>query len=238
MNVFFAFVPNIMKYMFITGSTNRDNLSAPLNWEGRAKIALAVARGLSHIHSVGPKFAHGNIKSSNILLTMNNGARLSDHSIHSLASPIPSRVGRTGYLAPEVVDPTVTSHKGDIYSFGVLLLELLTGKAPAEVAIYGGTNLVKWVQTELRDGLADSVLQDCLVKDQSVEGDELVQFLQLAIDCTTEFPEMRPRMNDVVIRIVEILEVRAMVMAKGKNSKKPVNKPAESAKSVRTRYLW
>lgn len=136
-----------------------------------------------------------------------------------------------------MIDPTITSQKGDIYSFGVLLLELLTGKAPAEVALYGGGNLVKWAQSELRDGWADAVLQDVLVKDQSVEGDELVQFLQLAIDCTTEYPEMRPRMNDVVIRIVEILEVRAMAMAKGKTGKKLVNRP-ESVRSVRTRYLW
>lgn len=136
-----------------------------------------------------------------------------------------------------MIDPTVTSQKGDIYSFGVLILELLTGKAPAEVALYNGVNLVKWAQSELRDGWADAVLQDRLIKDQNVEGDELVQFLQLAIDCTAEYPEMRPRMNDVVIRVVEILEARLTAKAKGKNGKKPVNKP-ESVRSVRTRYLW
>lgn len=233
----FFLLPIITPSLSTTGSTNRDNHWSPLDWETRTKIALAVARGVAHIHSVGPKFAHGNIKSSNILLTMNNVARVSDHSIHSLASPITSRVGRTGYLAPEVIDPTVTSQKGDIYSFGVLILELLTGKAPAEVALYNGVNLVKWAQSELRDGWADAVLQDRLIKDQNVEGDELVQFLQLAIDCTAEYPEMRPRMNDVVIRVVEILEARLTAKAKGKNGKKPVNKP-ESVRSVRTRYLW
>ncbi|KAJ3697695.1 hypothetical protein LUZ61_001400 [Rhynchospora tenuis] len=217
--------------------SNENTNRTTLNWEARAKIALAAARGVAHIHSVAPTFAHGNIKSSNILLTMNDGACVSDHGIYSLASPITSRVGRTGYLAPEVIDPTATSQKSDIYSFGVLLLELLTGKVPAEMALYGGVNLVKWSQAELRDGYVDAVVQDSLLKDQSVEGDELVQFLQLAIDCTREYPEMRPRMNDVVIRIVEILEARAKAMAKGKNGKKPVNRP-ESVRSVRTRHLW
>ncbi|KAL0343057.1 UNVERIFIED_CONTAM: putative inactive receptor kinase [Sesamum angustifolium] len=109
---------------------NKGAGRTPLNWETRAAIALGAAKGISYLHSQGSTISHGNIKSSNILLTKSYEARVSDFGLAQLAGPAatPNRVA--GYRAPEVTDPRKVSQKADVYSFGVLLLELLTGKAP------------------------------------------------------------------------------------------------------------
>ncbi|MCV5004529.1 protein kinase, partial [Escherichia coli] len=81
------------------------------------------------MHSHGPFSSHGNIKSSNVLLTKSYEARVSDFGLAHLASLNSAPNHRVaGYRAPEVTDPHRVSPKADVYSFGVLLLELLTGK--------------------------------------------------------------------------------------------------------------
>ncbi|OWM76365.1 hypothetical protein CDL15_Pgr028235 [Punica granatum] len=107
---------------------NKGAGRTPLNWQIRSTVALGAARGgVEYIHSRGPwSPSHGNIKSSNILLTQSYEARVSDFGLAHLVGPstTPNRVA--GYRAPEVTDPRRVSQKADVYSFGVLLLELIT----------------------------------------------------------------------------------------------------------------
>ncbi|KAF9587047.1 hypothetical protein IFM89_039733 [Coptis chinensis] len=105
---------------------NRGAGRTPLNWQTRSSIALGAARGIEYLHSRGSTVSHGNIKSSNVLLTKSNDARVSDFGLAQLVGPTstPNRVA--GYRAPEVTDVRKVSQKADVYSFGVLLLELLT----------------------------------------------------------------------------------------------------------------
>ncbi|RWW81384.1 hypothetical protein BHE74_00010241 [Ensete ventricosum] len=184
---------------------NRGSSRTPLNLETRTGIALAAARGIEYIHSTGPSASHGNIKSSNILLTKSYQGRVSDHGLALLAGPIspPPRVA--GYRAPEVTDPCNVSQKADVYSFGVLLLELLTGKAPAQALLLDdqGVDLPRWVQSIVRDEWAAEVFDLELLRYQNVE-EEMVQLLQLAINCAAQSPDMRPSMPEVVVRIEEI----------------------------------
>lgn len=175
-----------------------------MNWETRAAIALGAARGITYLHSQGPSVSHGNIKSSNVLLTTTYEARVSDFGLAQLVGPTstPNRVA--GYRAPEVTDPRKVSQKADIYSFGVLLLELLTGKAPTHsVMNEEGVDLPRWVQSVVREEWTAEVFDLELLRYQNVEED-MVQLLQLAVDCTAQYPDKRPSMVEVTSRIQEL----------------------------------
>ncbi|KAG8373491.1 hypothetical protein BUALT_Bualt11G0029700 [Buddleja alternifolia] len=183
---------------------NKGAGRTPLNWDTRAAIALGAARGISYLHSQGSTVSHGNIKSSNILLTKSYEARVSDFGLAQLAGPsaTPNRVA--GYRAPEVTDPRKVSQKADVYSFGVLLLELLTGKAPTHSLMNEeGVDLPRWVQSVVREEWTAEVFDLELLRYQNVEED-MVQLLQLAVDCTEQYPDKRPSMVDVVGKVEEI----------------------------------
>lgn len=172
-----------------------------MNWEIRSGIALGAAYGLEYLHLQGPNVAHGNIKSSNILLTKSNEARVSDFGLNHLVGPPSSPTRVAGYRAPEVTDPRKVSQKADVYSFGVLLLELLTGKAPTHSLLNEeGIDLPRWVQSVVREEWTSEVFDLELLRYQNVE-EEMVQLLQLAIDCTAQYPDNRPSISEVARRI-------------------------------------
>ncbi|KAL5545094.1 hypothetical protein UlMin_008878 [Ulmus minor] len=183
---------------------NKGAGRTPLNWEIRSGIALGAARGMQYLHSQGPNVSHGNIKSSNILLTKSYNARVSDFGLAHLVGPsaTPNRVA--GYRAPEVTDPKRVSQKADVYSFGVLLLELLTGKPPTHALLNEeGVDLPRWVQSIVKEEWTSEVFDLELLRYQNVE-EEMVQLLQLAIDCAAQYPDKRPTMAEVTSRIEEL----------------------------------
>lgn len=183
---------------------NKGAGRTPLNWEIRSAIALGAARGIEYLHSQGANISHGNIKSSNILLTKSYDARVSDFGLAHLVGPsaTPNRVA--GYRAPEVTDPRKVSQKADVYSFGVLLLELLTGKAPTHALLNEeGVDLPRWVQSIVREEWTSEVFDLELLRYQSVE-EEMVQLLQLAVDCAAQYPDKRPSMSEATRRIEEL----------------------------------
>lgn len=191
-------------YHFLINTGNRGAGRTPLNWEARSGIALGAARGIAYIHSRGSASSHGNIKSSNILLTKSYEARVSDFGLAHLVGPTatPNRVA--GYRAPEVTDARKVSQKADVYSFGVLLLELLTGKAPTHALLNEeGVDLPRWVQSVVREEWTAEVFDLELLRYQNVE-EEMVQLLQLALDCAAQYPDKRPSMLDVTSRIEEL----------------------------------
>ncbi|KAL8265949.1 hypothetical protein R6Q59_003293 [Mikania micrantha] len=183
---------------------NRGAGRTPLNWETRSAIALGAARGITYLHAQGPDASHGNIKSSNILLTSSYESRVSDFGLAQLVGPntTPTRVD--GYRAPEVTNIRKVSQKADVYSFGVLLLELLTGKAPTHALLNDeGVDLPRWVQSVVREEWTSEVFDLELLRYQNVE-DDMVQLLQLAIDCCAQYPDKRPAMVDVANHIDEL----------------------------------
>ncbi|CAM8912130.1 unnamed protein product [Rhodiola kirilowii] len=183
---------------------NKGASRTPLNWEMRSGIALGAARCIAYLHSQGSSVSHGNIKSSNILLNKSYESRVSDFGLSQLVGPssTPNRVD--GYRAPEVTDPRKVSQKADIYSFGVLVLELLTGKAPTHALLTEeGVDLPRWVQSIVREEWTSEVFDFELVREQNLE-EEMVQFLQLGIDCADQYPDKRPPMSEVTRRIEEL----------------------------------
>ncbi|KAG7577660.1 Leucine-rich repeat-containing N-terminal plant-type [Arabidopsis thaliana x Arabidopsis arenosa] len=180
----------------------------PLNWEVRSGIALGAARGLDYLHSQDPLSSHGNVKSSNILLTNSHDARVSDFGLAQLVSASSTTPNRaTGYRAPEVTDPRRVSQKADVYSFGVVLLELLTGKAPSNsVMNEEGMDLARWVHSVAREEWRNEVFDSELMSIETVVSveEEMAEMLQLGIDCTEQHPDKRPVMVEVVRRIQEL----------------------------------
>jgi serine/threonine protein kinase len=131
-----------------TGETARTRL----DWDSRLKIMAGAAKGIAHIHSAnGRKLVHGNIKSSNVLLSIDLQGCISDFGLTPLTSLCVSSRSPPGYRAPEVNESRKFTQKSDVYSFGVLLLEMLTGKTPVQ---YSGhedvVDLPKWVQSVVR----------------------------------------------------------------------------------------
>ncbi|CAA0813508.1 Probable inactive receptor kinase [Striga hermonthica] len=166
---------------------NKEVGRTALNWETRASIALHAARGICYIHSQGPSLSHGNIKSSNILLTGSYKARVSDVGLGQIAGPHRA----SGYRAPEVVDPCRVSQKADVYSFGVILLELLTGNEEV-------VELPRWVNSTV------DVFDPELMRYSDDVGEDMAQLLKLALDCTAQHPDSRPTMNVVSGKIEEL----------------------------------
>ncbi|KAG6507842.1 hypothetical protein ZIOFF_033195 [Zingiber officinale] len=175
---------------------------APLDWETRLEIALGAARGVEFIHMKGSGSAHGNIKSSNIVLSK-TCACVSDCGLSSLGSISMPSPRAAGYRAPEVTDVRRVSQKADVYSFGVLLMELLTAKSPTQ-APHGddGVDLLSRVRSVPAVDWSSEVFDVELSNRQDAE--PMVQLMLLAFDCAAQVPNSRPSMSEVVARIEEI----------------------------------
>uniref|UniRef100_A0A803PIV4 Protein kinase domain-containing protein n=1 Tax=Cannabis sativa TaxID=3483 RepID=A0A803PIV4_CANSA len=204
----YDYMPNGSLFWLLHG--NRGPGRTPLDWTTRLKIAAGAARGLAFIHSSckSLRLIHGNIKSTNILIDKSGNAQVSDFGLSLFGAPQPSK--SNGYRAPESNDGRKLTQKSDVFSFGVLLLELLTGKCPSAVdgggpgCGYGGVvDLPRWVQSVVREEWTAEVFDLELMRYKDIE-EEMVGLLQVAMTCTTSNPDQRPRMSQVVKMIDEI----------------------------------
>ncbi|PIN24338.1 Serine/threonine protein kinase [Handroanthus impetiginosus] len=184
---------------------SRGSGRTPLEWDNRLRIALSAARGLAHLHVSG-NVVHGNIKSSNILVKQENlDACVSDFGLNPLfANSSPPHHRIMGYRAPEVLETRKVTFKSDVYSLGVLLLELLTGKAPNQASLgEEGIDLPRWVQSVVREEWTAEVFDVELMRYHNVE-EEMVQLLQIGMACVATVPDQRPEMQQVLRMIEEM----------------------------------
>uniref|UniRef100_A0A804LWL7 Protein kinase domain-containing protein n=1 Tax=Zea mays TaxID=4577 RepID=A0A804LWL7_MAIZE len=181
---------------------------ARLDFTARACIALAAARGVAFIHQGGAKSSHGNIKSSNIVVTATrDSAYVSDYGIAQLTgAAAPPRRG-AGYHAPEVNDARSVQQSADVYSFGVVVLELLSGRPPLHALPEGtnGVDLPRWVRSVVQEEWTSEVFDAAIANEPRVEG-EMMRLLQLGMECTEQRPDSRPTMAQVEARIERIVE--------------------------------
>ncbi|XP_074280722.1 uncharacterized protein LOC141605740 isoform X2 [Silene latifolia] len=182
-----------------------DKEIAPLDWPSRLKIALGAARGLAYLHEdSSPRVIHRDFKSSNILLENDFTPKVSDFGLARTAMDeehrhISTRVmGTFGYVAPEYA---MTGHllvKSDVYSYGVVLLELLTGRKPVDMSQPAGQeNLVAWTRPLLttRDGL-ESIIDPSLGSEVPFES--VAKMAAIASMCVQPEVSHRPFMGEVV----------------------------------------
>ncbi|XP_057810667.1 probable leucine-rich repeat receptor-like protein kinase At1g68400 [Salvia miltiorrhiza] len=190
----YDYMPNGNLFWLLHG--NRGPGRRPLDWATRLKIAAGAARGIAFIHSSCKSLSliHGNIKSTNILIDGDGAARVSDSGLSAL-SPLPKP---SGYRAPEASDGRRMTQKCDVYAFGVLLLELLTGKCPA------AADLPRWVQSVVREEWTAEVFDLELMRDKGIEEEMMVRLLQIGMACAQASPEHRPKMGFVVKVIDEL----------------------------------
>lgn len=207
----------------------------PLSWETRLRIAIGASKGLARIHAEnGGKLVHGNIKSSNIFLNLQQFGCISDLGLSTIMSPLAPPIARAaGYRAPEVTDTRKATQPSDVYSFGVLLLELLTGKSPVHTT--GGDeviHLVRWVHSVVREEWTAEVFDLELLRYPNIE-EEMVEMLQIAMSCVVRVPDQRPKMAEVVKLVENVRRVdsgnRTSSEAKSSNSPQPNVSDAESA---------
>ncbi|KAM3209311.1 hypothetical protein ACQJBY_063786 [Aegilops geniculata] len=176
----------------------------PLDWITRKRIALGAARGLLYLHEqCDPKIIHRDVKAANVLLDDCCEAIVGDFGLAKLLDHQDSHVttavrGTVGHIAPEYLSTGQSSEKTDVFGFGILLLELITGQTALEFGKASNQKgaMLDWVkkmhQEKKLDVLVDKGLRS------SYDRIELEEMVQVALLCTQYLPGHRPRMSEVV----------------------------------------
>ncbi|KAK9050477.1 hypothetical protein SSX86_030553 [Deinandra increscens subsp. villosa] len=215
------FIGNGSLYSALHDVGGPTNPSAPLSWASRLKIAQGTARGLAHIHECSPrKQVHGNIKSSKILLDDDLQPFISGFGLNRLVSATAakgtsrklssasSQLSVTGskgstsssnmyYLAPEArMSAHKLSPKCDVYSFGIVLLEILTGRAPDGGGLDNdGKGLESFVRKAFREERPLTEIIDPVLLQEVHAKKQVVGAFHIALNCTELDPEVRPKMR-------------------------------------------
>ncbi|PRQ46554.1 putative protein kinase RLK-Pelle-PERK-1 family [Rosa chinensis] len=201
----------LLVYEFVPNNTMEFHLHGKgrptMDWSTRLKIALGSAKGLAYLHEdCHPKIIHRDIKAANILLDFKFECKVADFGLAKLSSDLNTHVstrvmGTFGYLAPEYASSGKLTDKSDVFSFGVMLLELITGRRPVDAShTYIEDSLVEWARPVLTralesddfDELVDPRLQN------SFDHNEMARMVACAAACVRHSARRRPRMSQVV----------------------------------------
>uniref|UniRef100_A0A5B6YVJ9 non-specific serine/threonine protein kinase n=1 Tax=Davidia involucrata TaxID=16924 RepID=A0A5B6YVJ9_DAVIN len=201
----------MLVYEFVSNSTMEFHLHGKgrptMDWPTRLKIALGSAKGLAYLHEdCHPKIIHRDIKAANILLDFNFEAKVADFGLAKFSSEVNTHIstrvmGTFGYLAPEYASSGKLTDKSDVFSFGVMLLELITGRRPVDsTQSFMDDSLVDWARPlltrALEDGNFDTLVDPRLQKDYNQN--EVDRMIACAAACVRHSARRRPRMNQVV----------------------------------------
>ncbi|AEC06772.1 roline-rich extensin-like receptor kinase 4 [Arabidopsis thaliana] len=197
----YEFVPNKTLEYHLHGK----NLPV-MEFSTRLRIALGAAKGLAYLHEdCHPRIIHRDIKSANILLDFNFDAMVADFGLAKLTSDnnthVSTRVmGTFGYLAPEYASSGKLTEKSDVFSYGVMLLELITGKRPVDNSITMDDTLVDWARPLMARALEDGNFNE--LADARLEGNynpqEMARMVTCAAASIRHSGRKRPKMSQIV----------------------------------------
>lgn len=186
---------------------DRGTSHADLNWPMRLKIIRGIARGMGFLHSVFVSYdlPHGNLKSSNVFLRDDYEPLLSDYGFNTLATPPIATQALFAYKSPDYIQFQRVSPKSDVYCFGIIILEILTGKFPSHYLSNGkgGTDVVQWVLTAMSEQKVQEVLDPEMVSNAN-SINHMVQLLHIGVACIESNPQKRIDMGEAIRRIEEI----------------------------------
>ncbi|KQJ94417.1 LRR receptor kinase SERK2 isoform X2 [Brachypodium distachyon] len=170
-----------------------------LDWSARKRVALGTARGLEYLHEhCNPKIIHRDVKAANVLLDEYFEPVVGDFGLAKLVDVQKTSVttqvrGTMGHIAPEYLSTGKSSERTDVFGYGVMLLELVTGQRAIDFSRMEEEEEVKKLQ---REGQLRSIVDHNLGQDYDKEEVEMV--IQIALLCTQASPEDRPSMSEVV----------------------------------------
>ncbi|KAK9076750.1 hypothetical protein SSX86_005084 [Deinandra increscens subsp. villosa] len=201
-----------------------------LSWVQRLNVAIGAARGMDYLHKGGDMnhgVIHRDVKSSNILLDENWGAVISDFGLSKIVSVdrsiYTSAKGSFGYMDPEYLCTGKLIRGTDVYAFGVVLFELLSGRLAVDLSRGEESSLVRWAKQCMKERKLDQMIDGSMRGTISLKC--LGRFVKIADRCLLSDPKERPAMNVVVASLEELLQVQK----KWDNSAKS---------SVRTVFSW
>lgn len=209
----------LLVYEYMKGGSLEDLVSdrTMLTWRRRINIALDVARALVFLHhECFPGIVHRDVKASNVLLDNDGRARVTDFGLARVFDAGGTHVstmvaGTVGYVAPEYGQTWQATTKGDVYSFGVLAMELATGRR----AVDGGEEcLVEWARRVMGNGqkgyLSRSMIPVAILGfglGEAAEG--MRELLKVGVRCTEDMPQARPNMKEVLAMLIQISSYQA-----------------------------
>ncbi|KAJ7982534.1 Leucine-rich repeat receptor-like protein kinase [Quillaja saponaria] len=211
----YEYMPNGNLDDLLHGKSKGDNLVA--DWLTRYKIALGVAQGICYLHhDCDPVIVHRDLKPSNILLDSEMEARVADFGVAKLIQSDESMsviAGSYGYIAPEYAYTLQVDEKSDIYSFGVVLMEILSGKRSVDAEFGDGNSIVDWIRSKMKtkNGIKYDILDKNVGAGCASVREEMLQMLKIALLCTSRNPADRPSMRDVVLMLQEAKPKRKML---------------------------
>ncbi|KAM0064187.1 putative protein kinase RLK-Pelle-RLCK-VIIa-2 family [Helianthus debilis subsp. tardiflorus] len=209
-------IQRLLVYELMQNKSLEDHLlgrvGSPLSWMTRLQIAQGAARGLAYLHEeMDFQLIFRDFKTSNILLDDDLNPKLSDFGLArqgpaaGIDHVTTAVVGTIGYAAPEYLQTGRLTSKSDVWSFGVVLYELMTGRRAVERNLpRNEQKLIEWVKPYVSDSKKLH-----LIIDPRLEGDYSLNSAQklsaLATKCLTKNPKARPRMSEVVEMIGKII---------------------------------
>ncbi|KAL2520088.1 G-type lectin S-receptor-like serine/threonine-protein kinase [Forsythia ovata] len=202
------------KFLF---TSDEQSCKEVRNWGYRYNIALGTAKGITYLHEeCRDCIVHSDIKPENILLDDNYNARISDFGLARLINTngqrhrsILSVRGTRGYLPPEWLANLPVTSKADVYSYGMVLLEIISGRRNFEVSTETNhKKLSLWAYEEFEKGNVEVILDKRLPRDE-VNIEQVIRAIQVSFWCIQQQPSHRPTMGKVVQMLEGISEIRA-----------------------------
>ncbi|KAL0909482.1 hypothetical protein M5K25_020356 [Dendrobium thyrsiflorum] len=203
--IVYDYVPKGSLLYILHGDRGADH--AALDWPTRLKIVLGIARGMAYLHAelVSYEVPHGNLKTANVLLSPTFDPLLADYGLIALVNPDVAPTVLFSFKAPEAQHLRHVSPKSDVFCFGVVLLEILTGKFPSQYLnnTKGGTDVVQWTASAISDH-REAELIDPVITAKAAPTMEMVRLLRVGAACTQVSPDERPEMKEAAELVEEI----------------------------------